>query len=249
MKSTFSTIKIITLALILSIGLSQVFAWTGPTQAPPNGNTSAPLNVSSSAQTKTGNLWLDGLDASSAPYINGLIVNNGRTGLGMSFQSSDAAAKLALKLGVSGNVGATKYCDASGNNCATPGVGWGYASSTSGSVTKILAGTNITVSPSTGVGNVTVSASSTPDWLLYMKQQKGLTNWPNGINCFQAIGYLVRTYDNTITYSAGGDISCSYNKSNGAVVSGYNGGGWATPNITQLKLDGKLFQYSNTVTY
>lgn len=66
---------------ILSLALlspTAVFAqWVGPTQAPTGGNTSAPLNVSSSAQTKSGGLLLN-----TGGAANGLIVQFGNTGLG-----------------------------------------------------------------------------------------------------------------------------------------------------------------------
>ncbi|MEK7567461.1 MAG: hypothetical protein AAB513_00885 [Patescibacteria group bacterium] len=43
--SKFSqTLKIVFLALVLSFGVSIIFAWTGPTQAPPNANTPEPIN-------------------------------------------------------------------------------------------------------------------------------------------------------------------------------------------------------------
>ncbi len=40
---------------------SSASAWTGPTSAPPNGNASAPVNVSATAQTKSGNLTVSGV--------------------------------------------------------------------------------------------------------------------------------------------------------------------------------------------
>jgi hypothetical protein len=43
------------LALLLLIG-GGVYAWTAPTQAPPNGNVAAPINVSAVAQVKSGGL-------------------------------------------------------------------------------------------------------------------------------------------------------------------------------------------------
>lgn len=48
--------KIVTLALVLSVGISYVSAWTAPTATPPGGNVAAPINVGNSEQTKTGNL-------------------------------------------------------------------------------------------------------------------------------------------------------------------------------------------------
>lgn len=59
------TIKqtIITLIICLAVvaGMSWVYAWTGPTQAPPGGNVSAPINVGSASQAKTGALSIGGL--------------------------------------------------------------------------------------------------------------------------------------------------------------------------------------------
>lgn len=52
----FNAIKVIALAIVLSIGLSYALAWTAPTATPPTGNVSAPINTSNTAQTKVGNL-------------------------------------------------------------------------------------------------------------------------------------------------------------------------------------------------
>ncbi len=48
--------KTVFLAIVLSLGLSYVYAWTAPTERPPDGNTAAPINTSANAQTKTGTL-------------------------------------------------------------------------------------------------------------------------------------------------------------------------------------------------
>lgn len=72
----FNAFKISTLAVVLSSGLSYVYAWTAPASQPPNGNVSAPINTSSTAQTKTGSLNLAtvsggvgiGMPASSPNY-------------------------------------------------------------------------------------------------------------------------------------------------------------------------------------
>lgn len=60
-KNIFQTLKLIALALVLSLGISYVSAWTAPTVTPPGGNVAAPINVSNTTQTKSGNLgasWL-----------------------------------------------------------------------------------------------------------------------------------------------------------------------------------------------
>lgn len=50
--------------------------------APPGCNAAAPLNVSAEAQIKTGNLQLNGLDAGGNPRTYGLLIANGRVGIG-----------------------------------------------------------------------------------------------------------------------------------------------------------------------
>ena len=57
-------------------------AWSDPTGAPPTNNTEVPINVGSVGQTKTGNLWIQGVNGSGVPYTNGLIVENGNVGIG-----------------------------------------------------------------------------------------------------------------------------------------------------------------------
>lgn len=56
MKNISQPLKVIALALVLSVGISYVSAWTAPTVTPPNGNVAAPLNVSGNDQTKLGSI-------------------------------------------------------------------------------------------------------------------------------------------------------------------------------------------------
>ncbi|MDP3957915.1 MAG: hypothetical protein Q8Q36_00440 [bacterium] len=60
-KELLQSLKTLVIALILSIGVSQVFAWTGPTATAPGGNASAPVNVGATAQTKSGGLTVGSL--------------------------------------------------------------------------------------------------------------------------------------------------------------------------------------------
>lgn len=64
--------QIIFIAVIFFTAI-YVSAWTGPTQTPPNGNTSGPLNVSNELQTKAGFLyfpkWYDSNDSNNY-YVN-----------------------------------------------------------------------------------------------------------------------------------------------------------------------------------
>lgn len=63
MKNFSQTLKSLVLALILVGGLSYVFAWTGPSTTPPNGNVAAPVNTGSVGQVKTGYLGVSDLIA------------------------------------------------------------------------------------------------------------------------------------------------------------------------------------------
>ena len=56
MKNITQPLKVIALALVLSLGISYVSAWTAPTATPPSSNVAAPINVGSTAQTKTGDI-------------------------------------------------------------------------------------------------------------------------------------------------------------------------------------------------
>lgn len=87
MNKTLQTIKTITLAFVLTLGLSYAYAWTGPTTTPPGGNTPAPINTSAAAQTKAGQLTVPklclGTDCRST-WPTGGSGNSGLTGSGTS---------------------------------------------------------------------------------------------------------------------------------------------------------------------
>ncbi len=79
-------------------------AWTAPGQAAPGGNTAAPINVGTRAQSKQGTLGLGGL---------------GVFGKALVTPAAGYSLPANLQLGVNGAVGATAYCDAAGQNCVT----------------------------------------------------------------------------------------------------------------------------------
>jgi hypothetical protein len=91
--------------LVMSILLSYlVFAWTEPSQAPPQGNVPTPINVGPQGQAKQGGLILN---TGGAP--TGLIVQYGNVGIGTTNPTQ--------KLDVAGYVKETGLCI--GSDCRT----------------------------------------------------------------------------------------------------------------------------------
>ncbi|MEK7185360.1 MAG: hypothetical protein AAB726_01930 [Patescibacteria group bacterium] len=80
--SVLQTLKVIVLALVLTVGfqyiVAQAVGWQSPTTGAPGGNTPAPLNVGITGQIKDGGLTVGaGLDPNSATAV-GLNVPSGR---------------------------------------------------------------------------------------------------------------------------------------------------------------------------
>lgn len=96
MKTITQPLKVIALALVLSVGISYVSAWTAPTATPPSGNVAAPVNVSSSAQIKTGDFSAWNL------FSNGVVTNNLATN-NLAVITGAAAGKVLTSIDASGN--------------------------------------------------------------------------------------------------------------------------------------------------
>ncbi|MBX4216066.1 hypothetical protein KW797_03900, partial [Candidatus Parcubacteria bacterium] len=60
-------------ALILSLGVSYVYAWVGPTATAPAANVAPPLNTGSVAQVKSGGIWAGSLGADGGVVAGGAI--------------------------------------------------------------------------------------------------------------------------------------------------------------------------------
>jgi hypothetical protein len=72
MQKTISKIIILAVILTAALGVNYLFAaWTGPTQAPPDGNTSTPIHVGTTAQVKDGGLSLNALSVFGSGYFQG----------------------------------------------------------------------------------------------------------------------------------------------------------------------------------
>lgn len=71
----FNAIKISALAIVLSFGLSYVYAWTAPSTNPPTGNVSAPINTGTSIQQKDGDLTVKNLVANTLTIGTPVTIN------------------------------------------------------------------------------------------------------------------------------------------------------------------------------
>ncbi|MBT3730221.1 tail fiber domain-containing protein [bacterium] len=72
MQKTITKTLILAVVLTTALGVNYLFAaWTGPTQTPPAGNTSAPVHVGTTDQVKNGGLSLDALSVFGNGYFQG----------------------------------------------------------------------------------------------------------------------------------------------------------------------------------
>jgi len=62
LKNIKESIKVAAVALVITLGVTYVYAaWVGPTAAPPGNNTDAPINTGTTDQIKNGGLGLGSL--------------------------------------------------------------------------------------------------------------------------------------------------------------------------------------------
>ncbi len=99
-QDIIKTLKIVAVAVVLTIGANYLYAWTGPTAPPTGGNVPAPINVgglvTDPAQVKTGNLNVNGamIVGGIRSLTNGIFdgtiqIKGGTPALGKVLTSSD----------------------------------------------------------------------------------------------------------------------------------------------------------------
>ena len=158
-----SIIGFVVAGLFIAVFVSFAQTWTGPTQVPPSGNVAAPLNVSSSAQSKEAGLLLN-----TGGAANGLLVSSGKVGIGTLNPSELLEVAGNVKLGGSRAFTLTNLTQPQDNSDAVPRDyvdaqvgGAGKASVTLFSQAG-FAGPVLPNTPSTGAGLCTTIG---PDWV------------------------------------------------------------------------------------
>lgn len=112
MKNITQSIIKYTIWAFIFAASSYVYAtgtWTEPTVAPPGGNVDSPINASATSQTKTGFLWTQGIGSNAGGYF--------ATSIGVGVSSSTDPSTLGLVGVFGGKIGATEFCDETGNDC------------------------------------------------------------------------------------------------------------------------------------
>lgn len=104
MQNIFQSLKTLLLAVILSIGVSYVYAWTGPTATAPDGNVSVPINVGATSQVKSGGLWVSSLGTDGGATFGG----------GVKIGNSDTACTAGISGTFRYKAGIVQYCNGSG---------------------------------------------------------------------------------------------------------------------------------------
>ncbi|MBU2109787.1 hypothetical protein KKB71_02460, partial [Patescibacteria group bacterium] len=142
MRQTFITIII---CLVILTGVNLVHSWTGPPGNPPDSNASAPINVSTTAQTfdgskilKVGSLGNGSLGINGALTVNGLGIFNSNVGIGTAGPTAKLEVNLANPSGWSGNLKALRmlspdngyYLDVNTYVVATGNVGYHFSPNT-----------------------------------------------------------------------------------------------------------------------
>ena len=126
MKPILRPLKVVILALALSIGISYVSAWTTPTATPPSSNVAAPINVSSTAQTKTGDISAWNLISNAVAtnnVVSTAVVTNSLVGNTVATNNlavpTGAAAGRVLTSDAAGNATWKAAGGITGGSCAT----------------------------------------------------------------------------------------------------------------------------------
>jgi hypothetical protein len=152
LRKIISSIAIGAGAVVIGLGIQYASAdWNSAPSSPPNSNVPAPINVGSNSQSKLGQLLVN--TDTSNPFATGL------EAFGKSIFTAISGSPAIQIIDGKQAQGSLLQSDASGNAKWVATSTLGFAGSSSG-VTKIIAGTGINISPTSGTGNVTINAST-----------------------------------------------------------------------------------------
>ncbi len=107
-KLLLETVKLVITLCFVVLSVGMVHAWTEPTATPPTGNVAGPVNVSAAEQKKLGILGSNGFFSFGSAWIS--------TSTRPAWPPTGANQ---LLLAVNGKVGATEYCNVTGEICHT----------------------------------------------------------------------------------------------------------------------------------
>ncbi len=107
-KILLESIKLVITLCFVVLSVGMVHAWTEPTATPPSGNVSGPVNISSITQEKAGIFGSNGFFSFGSAWISTSTRANW-----------PPAAPNELLLAINGKVGATEYCNVTGEICHT----------------------------------------------------------------------------------------------------------------------------------
>jgi hypothetical protein len=134
-----------------ALGAVVALAWTGPSSSPPNGNVAAPINISSTAQTKSGTLNVD-TSANGTRAIQGI---SNSANLAGSFTGGDGVAGSSDAVNGYGVYGVASGSGGYGGEFSGPN---GISVSGAGSINTTLATAGLGMSTN---GNINTSGSIT----------------------------------------------------------------------------------------
>lgn len=194
----------------LFIAASSVLGWVSPAVAPPEGNVSAPLNITATGQTKSGGLILN-----TGGAANGLIVDKGKVGIGTTDPGS-FLLKVAGAISASSNKISEVAAPVASDDVATKGYVDAQAGGGGVAIIKPY------VSPRVLIGSAFCCSARligtispiTPGWLMTVRKMSVRASGDSdgsGAKCFARVNYVTPpSLDTPLTEADNIDLTNTY---------------------------------------
>lgn len=182
----FSTSAVAVVAVLLSVGV-QTLAYTAPSAAPTGGDADAPLNVGSAAQTKSGNLSVQGTLSSGGAATLGSSVSSSAIGalVGGQLVLQSGNLRLLDQSGLGSAIISTKYCFGTSSITATPtNCITAWPTGAGGTVTSVSQGAGVTLTPNP----ITTTGTITADTAYLQRRVSGTCTVGSSITAVAADG-------------------------------------------------------------